>query len=145
MSKTIQVSGLPSHVSAQVVKEFLERYAGEGTAFALKIRQSKSKGPNPRAFGKSPIPTTKGVETILSLARQCPYYGISCLKVHNMERDIVPKPRVMMLSPDVPGVTFWVRVLRESFKALRKGKHRSELWFWSLESGASSFSFWCRL
>ncbi|KAF9625250.1 hypothetical protein IFM89_020836 [Coptis chinensis] len=119
MSRTIQVSGLPSHVSAQVVKEFLERYAGEGTAFALKIRQSKSKGPNPRAFAVVQFTTTRCVETILK-SSQCLYYGISRLKVHNMERDIVPKPREMLLSLDVPVLHFGCQVSGESFKAFWK-------------------------
>ncbi|KAF9623214.1 hypothetical protein IFM89_000575 [Coptis chinensis] len=120
MSKTIRGFGLPSHVSASSGKGVSGKVCGEGTAFALKIRQSKSKGPNPRAFAVVQFTTTKGVETILSLSSQCLYYGISCLKVHNMERDIVPKPREMMLSLDVPALHFGCQVSGESFKAFWK-------------------------
>ncbi|KAF5191591.1 RNA-dependent RNA polymerase, partial [Thalictrum thalictroides] len=131
MGRTIQVSGFPSNVTAQLVKEFLETRAGEDSVYALKIRNTKSKGPTQRAFAVVQFTTTKGAETISSYQRLC--YGTSNLKVRNMERDIVPKPRVMMLSLDVSALHFGCQVSDENFKV-----------FWTEVNAVVNFGFGLR-
>ncbi|KAL5721911.1 RNA-directed RNA polymerase [Ranunculus cassubicifolius] len=116
MSRTIQVSGFPFYVTSQVVKDFLEGYTGTGSIYALKIRDSKGKGPNPRVFAVVQFTTTKGAEIISSSSNL--KYGSSYLKVRNMERDIVPKPRVTMLSLNVTTLHFGCQVSSERFKVL---------------------------
>ncbi|PIA63823.1 hypothetical protein AQUCO_00201271v1 [Aquilegia coerulea] len=130
MGRTIQVSGFPSNVTAQLVKEFLETHAGEDSIYALKVRPQKSKGP-PRALAVVQFTSTRGAETISSYQRL--YYGTSCLNVRNMERDIVPKPRVMMLSLDVTALHFGCQVSDENFKV-----------FWTEVNAVMNFGFGLR-
>ncbi|KAK9115806.1 hypothetical protein Sjap_014753 [Stephania japonica] len=118
MSKTVQVSGFPSNVTAEVVKKFLEGRTGEGTVYALKIRQHK--GSNPRAFAVVQFTTPQSVEQICLLNRRM-YYGLSYLTVRKMERDIVPKPRVPWLSLNAAMLHFGCQVSDDRFFTLWKG------------------------
>jgi hypothetical protein len=42
-SKTIQLRGFPNDVTADDVKRLVEHYTGEGSVFAMKIRESKGR------------------------------------------------------------------------------------------------------
>ncbi|PIA29088.1 hypothetical protein AQUCO_06300044v1 [Aquilegia coerulea] len=131
MGRTILVYGFPSNVTAQLVKEFLETHAGEDSIYALKVRPQKSKGSNPRAFAVVQFTSTRGAETISSYERL--YYGASCLNVRNMKRDIVPDPRIMMLSLDVTALHFGCQVSDENFKV-----------FWTEVNAVMNFGFGLR-
>ncbi|PIA29086.1 hypothetical protein AQUCO_06300044v1 [Aquilegia coerulea] len=104
---------------------------GEDSIYALKVRPQKSKGSNPRAFAVVQFTSTRGAETISSYERL--YYGASCLNVRNMKRDIVPDPRIMMLSLDVTALHFGCQVSDENFKV-----------FWTEVNAVMNFGFGLR-
>ncbi|KAK9106550.1 hypothetical protein Syun_022561 [Stephania yunnanensis] len=118
MSRTVQVSGFPSNVTAEVVKKFLEGRTGEGTVYALKIRPHK--GSNPSAFAMVQFTTPQSAEQLCMLNRRI-HYGHSHLTVRKMERDIVPKPRVPWLSLNVEMLHFGCQVSDDRFYTLWKG------------------------
>lgn len=94
MGKTIEVYGFPSHVTVSLVKRFIEQYTGEETVFAIKIRQGK--GRVPRAFAIIQFTSAKHATHMLSLADKSLWYSNSYLKVREVERDIVPRPRTFL-------------------------------------------------
>ncbi|KAG2701610.1 hypothetical protein I3760_06G053400 [Carya illinoinensis] len=93
MGKTIHLSGFPSSVTAQEVKEFLERHTGEGTVYAIKIRPNKS-----------------GVQRANATR--------SFLKAWEMECDIVPKPRTTLHSLENTTLHFGCQISNEKFSIL---------------------------
>lgn len=101
MGKTIQVSGFPSTVSAETARTYLEGYTGEGTVYALKIRQYKSGGT--RCYAIVQFTSVRTAAIILSLSQPPKklWYGHSnYLKTREMEKDLVPKPRTYQHNMD---------------------------------------------
>ncbi|KAF9625252.1 hypothetical protein IFM89_020838 [Coptis chinensis] len=121
MGKTVQIHGFPTNISAEEVKIFLENITGNGTVHAIKVKQSQTVARNPRAFAIVQFTTTESAELISSLINQRLLYGISRLKVWNMDRDIVPKPRASMLSLQITAMHFGNQVSTERFSVLWKG------------------------
>lgn len=113
-SKTIQLSGFPSNVSAQSVKVFLEQHTGEKSVYAIKIRQAK----NGRAFAVVQFTTLRQAESIISLANPRLWYGSSYLKAYEMELDIVPKPRTFSHSMEHITLHFGCQISKEKFSVL---------------------------
>ncbi|KAM5566916.1 RNA-dependent RNA polymerase 1 [Rosa sericea] len=95
MGKTIQLYGFPSGESAEKIKVFLEKHTGEGTVFALKLRQAKKGG---RFYAIIQFQSTSQAELITSLANARLWYGRSYLNARPVDHDIVPKPRTFMHS-----------------------------------------------
>ncbi|XP_027360341.1 RNA-dependent RNA polymerase 1 isoform X2 [Abrus precatorius] len=94
MSKTIELYGFPSFVTVPDVKMFVEQHTGEGTVFAIKIRQGK--GRVRRAFAIIQFTSAKCATSMITLANDVMRtlrYGTSYLKARELERDIVLKPR----------------------------------------------------
>ncbi|MCL7022940.1 hypothetical protein MKW94_001116 [Papaver nudicaule] len=123
MGKTIQVYGFPSYVNVEMVKEFLENYTGKGTVYALQIPKSKDKGPNPRVFANVQFTSKQNAEFISSLINQRLYYGKSYLKVRDLARDIVPKPRASIFHLKAPALHFGCQVSDDCFFVIWKGLH----------------------
>ncbi|RZC61369.1 hypothetical protein C5167_023115 [Papaver somniferum] len=121
MGKTIQVYGFPSYVNAEMVKEFLENYTGKGTVYALDIPKSKIKGPNPRVFANVQFISKQDAEFISTSINQWLYYGKSYLKVRDLARDVVPKPRVSMFHLQAPALHFGCQVSDDCFHVIWKG------------------------
>ena len=96
MGKTIQLNGFPSTVTAEAVKEFVEQHTGEGTIYAIKIRQFK--GVRPGAYAIIQFTSTGSADSIITLASRRLWYGRSYLKARELQRDIVPKPRTFLHS-----------------------------------------------
>ncbi|XP_013585196.1 PREDICTED: RNA-dependent RNA polymerase 1 [Brassica oleracea var. oleracea] len=94
MGKTIQVFGFPNGVSAEEVKNFLERLTGSGTVYAIKVRQPRNGGP--RVFAIVQFTSERLARDIVTLASQRLNYGRSYLKAFEVEQDIVPKPRASL-------------------------------------------------
>uniref|UniRef100_A0A2P2JTS8 RNA-dependent RNA polymerase n=1 Tax=Rhizophora mucronata TaxID=61149 RepID=A0A2P2JTS8_RHIMU len=117
MSKTLQVYGFPSSVNVGQVKEFLEKYTGRGTVYAIKIRQNKSQGS--RAYAIVQFTTFEAAEQILSLSQRI-RYGTSYLKSRTMESDIVPKPRTFLHTMEHLAVCFGCQTAKERFLVLWK-------------------------
>ncbi|KAF6144647.1 hypothetical protein GIB67_006139 [Kingdonia uniflora] len=117
MGKTIQVYGFPSDVSADAVKVFLESYTGDGTVYALKVRQTNL---NSRAFAVVQFTTAHITDFVASMINQRLYYGNSYLKVRDMERDIVPKPKASMHTLEVTAMNMGCQVSNERFFVLWK-------------------------
>ncbi|XP_071927361.1 probable RNA-dependent RNA polymerase 1 isoform X1 [Coffea arabica] len=90
MGKTIQVFGFPYVLAAEIVTEFLERFTGQGTVYALEVKQSKG---GPRAYARVQFINDRSAEYIIALAEQCLNYGSSYLRAWEMDSDLVPRPR----------------------------------------------------
>ena len=117
MGKTIQVYGVPSNVSANEIKEFLEKYTGEGTIEALEIKQPKSGVSMTHA--KVQFTSLRLAELIISLAKQL-WYGGNYLKAREMDLDIIPKPRTFLHSMDRITLYFGYQMSDELFCVLWK-------------------------
>ncbi|XP_068660914.1 probable RNA-dependent RNA polymerase 1 [Aristolochia californica] len=103
-ARTIQVSDLPATASTEEVKNFLESHTGEGTVYAVKVRQPKRPGPNARPFAIVQFKESKDANKIAREAQQnLLRFGCSGLKVRYVERDIVPKPKTFLST--LEGVT----------------------------------------
>ncbi|XP_064986521.1 probable RNA-dependent RNA polymerase 1 [Musa acuminata AAA Group] len=89
-SKTIQISRFPSYATAKQVTVFLEKYTGEGSVIALKLRPSK----NSTVYAIVQFPRREDVQDLFVMIQQGKLsYDGHYLTVRNMERDIIPKPR----------------------------------------------------
>ena len=112
MGKTIQLNGFPSNVTVATVKRFVEQHTGEGTVYAIKIRQSR--GVRPAAYAIIQCTTTRCAELIISLA-QWLWYGTSA---QEMKRDIVPKPRTFLHSMENIKLHLGCQISNEKFVIL---------------------------
>ncbi|XP_048319250.2 probable RNA-dependent RNA polymerase 1 isoform X1 [Ziziphus jujuba] len=118
MAKTVQLSGFPGSVSADTVKEFLERYTGEGTVYAIKVRQHRNQAS--KSYATVQFTSAKDVESIIFLPRQRLRYGWFYIKARVMEVDIVPKPRTILHRLQNITLYFGCQVSREKFSVLWK-------------------------
>ncbi|KAF2305656.1 hypothetical protein GH714_007307 [Hevea brasiliensis] len=117
MGKTIQVYGFPSNVTVDEVKDFLESYTGEGTVYAMKIRE---KG-GPRKYAIVQFTTVRAAEYIISLTNESLWHDTSYLKARVMDTDIVPKPRTCLHSMEHITLHFGCQISKEEFYVLWKG------------------------
>ncbi|KAF2305639.1 hypothetical protein GH714_007179 [Hevea brasiliensis] len=117
MGKTIQVYGFPSNVTVDEVKGFLESYTGEGTVYAMKIRE---KG-GPRKYAIVQFTIVRAAEYIISLTNERLWYDTSYLKARIMDTDIVPKPRTFLHSMEHITLHFGCQISKEEFYVLWKG------------------------
>lgn len=118
MGKTLNVSGFPSNVTAEAVKGFLELYTGEGTVYAVKVRQPKNGVP--RAYAIVQFTTVRYAERVISLANGRLLYGKSYLKARTVDLDIVPKPRSFLHTMEHITVHFGCQISKEKFSDLWK-------------------------
>ncbi|XP_057959817.1 probable RNA-dependent RNA polymerase 1 [Malania oleifera] len=118
MEKTIRVFGFPSNESAEVVKDFLERYTGENTVYALVIKQPFSGGP--RAVTVVQFTTSRNAQTVITLVKQSLCYKGFFLKDCRPEHDIVQKPRTRILSVKQTTIRFGCQISHEKFYVLWK-------------------------
>uniref|UniRef100_A0A2N9GNP3 RNA-dependent RNA polymerase n=1 Tax=Fagus sylvatica TaxID=28930 RepID=A0A2N9GNP3_FAGSY len=116
MGKTIQLNGFPSTVTAEAVKEFVEQHTGDGTIYAIKIRQCK--GVRPGAYAIIQFTSTGSADSIITLASQCLWYGRSYLNARELPRDIVPKPRTFLHSMDNIKLHLGCQISHEKFVIL---------------------------
>ncbi|KAJ9136428.1 hypothetical protein P3X46_033508 [Hevea brasiliensis] len=93
MGKTIQVYGFPSNVTVDEVKGFLESYTGEGTVYAMKIREKEG----PRKYAIVQFTTVRAAEYIISLTNERLWYDTSYLKARIMDNDIISKEEFYVL------------------------------------------------
>ncbi|KAG2653844.1 hypothetical protein PVAP13_1NG415300 [Panicum virgatum] len=101
MGRTIQVSGFALTDSAEYVKDFLERIAGAGTIYALKLRHPKKITATSKAFAIVQFQTQESASLVENVAqRNVLRSGRFYLKVRPADRDIVPRPRIAMFSLD---------------------------------------------
>ncbi|XP_026436670.1 probable RNA-dependent RNA polymerase 1 [Papaver somniferum] len=103
MGRTVEVDEFPSYVNAEMAKEFLEKYTGKGTVYALLIKKKKAyaplkmlkfkrKGTNPRVFAKVQFISKEDASSLIN--KQLNYDGKSYLKVTDLALDIVPNSRL---------------------------------------------------
>nr|CAA09697.1 RNA-directed RNA polymerase [Nicotiana tabacum] len=114
MGKTIQVFGFPYLLSAEAVKKFLENHTGNGTVYALEVKQSKG---GRRAFAKVQFANNKSAEFIIDLASKGLYYGPSYLKAWEMKTDIV-QPRTYVEHMDGVTLNFGCQISDKKFAVL---------------------------
>ncbi|XP_048318404.2 RNA-dependent RNA polymerase 1-like [Ziziphus jujuba] len=122
MGRTIQVSGFPSSVSAELVKKFLENRTGEGTVYAIKLRKFKNGG---RYYAIVQFTSTRDAETIVSLAKARLWYGTSYLNARSMDTDIVAKPRTYLHRLENITLHFGCQISKEKFSVLWKRENVS--------------------
>ncbi|KAK3222191.1 hypothetical protein Dsin_009216 [Dipteronia sinensis] len=122
MGKTIRVFGFPGSVTSEAVKEFLELYTGEGTVYAIKVRQARAnKGGVPKAYAIVQFTANENAKLIMSLAsRQRLRHGISNLRAWEMEHDIVPKPRTFLYSMEDIILYIGCQISNDTFSFLWK-------------------------
>lgn len=137
MSKTLQLSGFPSTVTAKDVATYLENKFGEQTICALKIRQFKSGGA--RCYAIVQFTSVRIADLILSLSQPPKklWFGSNFLKVRVMENDIVPKPRTYQHKMDDITLHVGCQTSTDKFQALWTGKNVSL----SFGSGLRKLSF----
>lgn len=130
--KTIQISGFPSYIAADAVKMFLERHTGEGSVFAIKIRPCKSSKGRPRAFAIIQFVTRENATKMSDMIRQQSllYSDGSYLKVFEMERDIVTRPKANMHAMEFKKLHFGCPLSEQRFSVL-----------WSSEPVSVTFGF----
>lgn len=118
MGKTIQVFGFPFLVTAEVVKDLLEKYTGQGSIYALEVKQSKG---GRRAYARVQFTNSKCSDIIISMANgRKLYYGTSYLKAWEMDIDMVPRPRVYKHSMENLVLNFGCQVSNNKFAVLWK-------------------------
>ncbi|XP_059283153.1 RNA-dependent RNA polymerase 1-like isoform X2 [Lycium ferocissimum] len=121
MGKTIQVFGFPYLVSAEVVKLFLEKYTGNGTVYALEVKQSKG---GPRAFARVQFTNSRSADIIINLASTRLYFGSSYLKAWEMKTDIV-QPRTYVQQTDGITLNFGCQISDDKFAVLGSSRQVS--------------------
>lgn len=117
-SKTIQVSGFPSHVTANQAREFIEGVTGEGTIYALKLRPPKNGGS--RSFAIVQFTAAEHAEAIVQKANNPVrlWFGRNYLQAREMERDIIPKPRTILHNLQNVVMHFGCQVSKDKFSVL---------------------------
>lgn len=146
-SKTIELYGFPTHVNVSDVKRFVEKYTGEGSVFAMKVRVGK--GRSPRAYAIIQFSTAKHATYMMALPSRNPsalQYGSSYLKVREMERDIDSKPREVKDSLDDVKLYFGCQISQERFSVLWRKEDVSVVfgigmrkWQFSMRHGDKKF------
>ena len=123
MGKTIQVYGFPSTASVDEIKEFLEKYTGEGTIEALEVKKPKNGGSMTHA--KVQFTSVRLAEHIISLSEKRLWYGRNYLKAREMDLDIIPNPRTFLHSMDGITLHYGCQISKERFSVLWKAKNVS--------------------
>ncbi|KAK4261810.1 hypothetical protein QN277_004759 [Acacia crassicarpa] len=114
MGRIIQLYGFPHDVSVSTVKPFVEQITGEGTVFAIEIKQGK------RAFAIIQFKDAKHASYLISLADKSIWYGRSYLKARALEKDTVPKPRTFLHTLADVKLHFGCLMSKERFHVLWK-------------------------
>lgn len=116
MGKTIQLSGFPHLVTGDTVKEFLERYTGRGTVYALEVRKPQKSGS--RVYAIVQFESARYADQIISLAAQRLYYGSSYLKAYAKDFDLVQNPKLYV--HDMESITLYLgcQLSKEKFSVL---------------------------
>nr|DAD32250.1 TPA_asm: hypothetical protein HUJ06_011101 [Nelumbo nucifera] len=117
MGKTLQIFGFPSNVTAKEVKDFLEKYTGQGSIYAIKIRQSKVESAG--AFAIVQFTTIENTKAKHIFAKRLRYKN-SKLRAQTMVNDIVSKSMVTMFNLENVGLHFGCQVSDERFSVLWK-------------------------
>ncbi|XP_027151290.1 probable RNA-dependent RNA polymerase 1 [Coffea eugenioides] len=89
MGKTIHIFGFLDVVAAEVV-EFLEGFTGQGTVYALEVKQPKRGGP--RSYARVQFTDERSAECIMALPKERLYYGSSYLRASEDDIDWFPWP-----------------------------------------------------
>ncbi|KAI8545560.1 hypothetical protein RHMOL_Rhmol07G0048800 [Rhododendron molle] len=120
MGKTIQLSGFPNLVTGDTVKEFLERYTGRGTVYALEVREPKKSGS--RVYAIVQFESDEYADHIISLAARRLYYGTSYLKAYAKDFDLVQSPKVYVHDMESVTLYFGCQISKEKFSVLWEKK-----------------------
>lgn len=116
-SKTLDVYGFPTLVSADEIKAILKRCTGAGSVKALEVKQSNV---GARAYARVQFTTRKGAEYILNLAnnRRLWYDDTSYLKAWEKDIDLVQKPRQYAYEMEGVSLHFGCQVSKERLSVL---------------------------
>jgi RNA-dependent RNA polymerase len=101
MGRTLQVHGFALTDRADYVKDLLERIAGTGTVYALKLRHPKNVTATSSAFVIVQFQTQESALLLENaVQRHVLRSGRFYLKARPANRDIVPRPRTAMFCLD---------------------------------------------
>jgi RNA-dependent RNA polymerase len=101
MGRTLQVHGFALTGRADYVKDLLERIAGTGTVYALKLRHLKNVTATSSAFVIVQFQTQESALLLENaVQRHVLRSGRFYLKARPANRDIVPRPRTEMFCLD---------------------------------------------
>ncbi|XP_027151117.1 RNA-dependent RNA polymerase 1-like [Coffea eugenioides] len=89
MGKTIHIFGFLDVLAAEVV-EFLEGFTGQGTVYALEVKQPKRGGP--RSNARVQFTDERSAECIMALPKERLYYGSSYLRASEDDKDWFASP-----------------------------------------------------
>ncbi|XP_048135421.1 RNA-dependent RNA polymerase 1-like [Rhodamnia argentea] len=118
MGETINIHGFSSLVTAETVRGFLEQRTGNGTVYAIKVRQDKH---GVRSYAIVQFMDAEYAEMIILLAsRKDLWYGRSCLTAHRAEHDIVQRPRTLLNPMEGIALDFGCQVSTKRFSSLWK-------------------------
>nr|XP_043632861.1 probable RNA-dependent RNA polymerase 1 [Erigeron canadensis] len=116
MGKTVDVSGFPTLVSADMVKTWLERYTGVASIEAIDVKQ---KNGGSRAYARVQFKSSAKADHIVYLASiKRLWYGSSYLKVFPKDMDLVQKPRQSALELEDVTLHFGCQVSKEVLSVL---------------------------
>lgn len=115
MVKTVNIHGFPSCISAGRVKTFLEQITGEGTVYAIKVRQGKT---GRRSYAIVQFMRVEDADRIIRMAGVQWRYEGSYLTARKVDHDIVPRPRVSSHSIDGVTLHFGCQISEQKFLTL---------------------------
>jgi RNA-dependent RNA polymerase len=126
MGRTLQVRGFALTDSADYVKDSLERIAGTGTVYALKLRHPKNITATSRAFAIVQFQTQESALFVENAAqRNVLRSGRSYLTARPADRDIIPRPRTTMFRLDDAMLHFGCLVKENVLSVLLSAKEVS--------------------
>lgn len=118
MGKTIQIYGFTSTASAEKVRKFLERYTGEATVFAVRVRVPRQGGS--RLYAIVQFTDKRYADFIISLANGGLPFERFNLKARAAETDIDAKPRSFLDVMEDITLNFGCQTSNEKFSFLWK-------------------------
>jgi RNA-dependent RNA polymerase len=126
MGRTLQVHGFALTDSADYVKDSLERIAGTGTVYAIKLRHPKNITATSRAFAIVQFQTQEIALLVENAAqRNALRSGRFFLKARPADRDIIPRPRTTMFCLDDAMLHFGCLVKENVLSVLLSAKEVS--------------------
>ncbi|MQM03460.1 hypothetical protein Taro_036243 [Colocasia esculenta] len=117
--RTLHISGFPTNVGPEQVKDYLERHTGIGAVYSLKVRHPKTVRPSSRDYAIVQFTERKFLDTILSkCTEEALYYDGSYLVAQVMDRDSVRRPMDTMLGLSERTLHFGCQVSEDRLSVL---------------------------
>lgn len=116
MGKTIHLAGFSGLVNAETVKEFVERYTGRGTVYALEVREPKRQPSGSRSYAIVQFKNAASAECITLVPSRNLTFGTSTLKVYQV-KDLM-KPMEYLHEMEGVVIHFGCLIAKEKFSTM---------------------------